>query len=170
MGKPPEKAGKAERPSPPTDYMDPGERDQFAAELAKRLNSLVSKEQRSQVVAQVVSLVSEERFSGPIAHPKHMREYEDICPGSADRIVRMAEQQLDHAQRMQEIALRGDIQDMRDGRRFGFAALLALIIGAVVCGIMGSQTLALAFLGASALGVVGALIRGRGGRAGKDEA
>lgn len=143
-------------------------RDAFAEELAKRLNSIVSKDQRSQVVAQVVSLVTEERFSGPIAHPKHLREYEDICPGSADRIVRMAEQQMSHSQRMQETALQGDIQDMRDGRRFGFAALLALIVGAIICGALGHEVIALAFLGATAVGAVGALIKGRGNENGGD--
>lgn len=35
--------------------------------------------------------MSNEQFSGPIAHPKHLREYEDIVPGSAERIISMAE-------------------------------------------------------------------------------
>lgn len=73
----------------------------------------------------------------------------------------MAERNLDHAHRMQEKALEGDIQDTKDGRRYGFLALCLLIIGAIVSAYMGNNELALAFLGTSALGVIGAFIRGK---------
>lgn len=108
-------------------------------------------------------MVSEERFSGPIAHPKHLREYEQICPGSADRIIKMAEGQLEHAQSIQDKALTGDIADTKAGRWFGFAALMVLIIGAIICGVLGKDTIALALLGTGALGTIGAFIKGRRG-------
>ena len=155
MAKPPEK-----RTLPTESQPDPI--DTLADEIAKRIGNVVSKDQRAQVVAQVVSLVKEERFSGPIAHPAHLREYEDILPGAADRIISMAESNLKHAQEMQEIALKADVQDMKDGRFYGFIALLSLIVAAFVCGLMKMETLALAFLGAGALGVVSSLIKGRG--------
>jgi uncharacterized membrane protein len=109
-----------------------------------------------------MSVVYEERFSGPIAHPQHLREYEQICPGAADRIISMAERNLDHAQRMQDKSLDGEIADIRAGRWFGFAALMALIIGAIACGLMGQKEIALALLTTGALGTIGAFIKGRG--------
>lgn len=118
------------------------------------------------MVAQIVSLVQEERFSGPIAHPKHLREYEEIVPGSADRIVAMAEGNLAHAQTMQAKALDADITDMREGRWLGFAALIILIIGAIVCGVLQHTAIALALLGASVIGGVSAIIKGRGAKEG----
>ncbi|WP_188512639.1 DUF2335 domain-containing protein [Blastomonas aquatica] len=118
--------------------------------------------QQAQVVAQMVSFVSEERFSGPIAHPRHLKEYEAICPGAADRIISMAEGNLAHAQDIQTLAIQADIDDAKAGRLYGFLALMALIIAAGVSAFLGNELMASAFLGAGVLGVVGQLIKGRG--------
>lgn len=141
----------------------PSEDDEFASELAKRIKSVVGREHAAQVVAQVISLTQEERFQGPIAHPKHLREYEDILPGSADRIIAMAENQLRHSQAMQQMAIQADIQDAQDGRKYGFWALVSLVACALISGLFGHTVLAGLFLGAGALGTVGAFIKGRNG-------
>lgn len=135
--------------------------DDLAQEIAKRIGNLVPPGQKSQIIAQVVSLVTEERFSGPIAHPRHLKEYEEICPGAADRIIRMAENNLNHAQTVQILAVKGDIADVTAGRRYGFFALLALIVAASGAAYFDHELIAGAFLGAGALGVIGQLIQGR---------
>lgn len=155
LSKLPDKAPR--RKSPP---LDGDELDELAQQVAKRIGNIVSQGQQAQVVAQMVSLVSE-RFSGPIAHPKHLREYEEICPGAADRIISMAERNLDHAQNMQTQAMAGDIADVKAGRAYGFWALMALIVAASGSAYNGQEGIALAFLGAGALGVIGQLIQGR---------
>lgn len=159
MSKPPVKqSGEV----PPANVNDP-----LADELAKRLKSLLPPGgQQAQIVAQVVSLVQAERFSGPIAHPRHLREYEEIVPGSANRIIEMAEGDLAHSQRLQNFVFEAEIADQREGRRLGFLALLALIASALYCGVNGHELLAGGFIGAGALGVVGAFIRGRNGKNG----
>ena len=91
--------------------------DPFIEEVVKRVRAVVGREQAAKVAAQIVSLYSEERFSGPIAHPRHLREYDEIVPGSADRIIQMAERSLSHSQDMQHKALQADIQDQKDGRK-----------------------------------------------------
>lgn len=136
--------------------------DRFADELAKRVAALVPGPQRTQVVAQVIALVKAERFSGPLPHPKHFKEYDDALPGSGDRLIGMVERDLAHAQVLQTKALEADIADMREGRRLGFVALVLLIGGAILCGAIGQQTIALALLGASVIGTIGTLIKGRG--------
>lgn len=156
MAKAPEKSSQA------TDLRVATSSDPLADELAKRVAALVPPPQRTQVVAQVVALMKEEKFSGPIAHPKHLREYEEIVPGSGDRIIGMAEDDLKHTHELQNRALAADIADMREGRRLGFVALLILIGGAIGCGLMGKDTIALALLGASVIGTIGTLIKGRG--------
>jgi uncharacterized membrane protein len=157
LSKPPERATKSKPPQ-----FDGEELDDLAQEIAKRIGNVVPRgPQQAQVVAQMVSLVSEERFSGPIAHPKHLREYEDICPGAADRIIAMAEANLAHAQAMQTTAISGDIADVKAGRAYGFWALIALIASAGGATYLGHEVLAAAFLGTGALGVVGQLIQGR---------
>jgi uncharacterized membrane protein len=153
VAKPSSKVG-----NPPKEPLN--EDDLFASEIAKRVSAVVGRDKASQVTAQVVSLFSE-RFSGPIAHPRHLREYDEIVPGAADRIISMAEDALIHQKKMEEIALQATINDVKDGRRFGFAALVLLIVSALVCGIYGYQILAGAFLGAGALGTIGAFINGK---------
>lgn len=136
--------------------------DPVAEEINKRLGSLVSAGQRSQIVAQMTALVKEESFSGPIPHPRHLAEYNQIVPGSASMLINMAKSDLDHTHRLQERALEADISDMKQGRWLGFAALVILMIGAIVCGLMDKDTIALALLGATVVGTIGQLIKGRG--------
>ena len=43
-----------------------------------------------------------EKFAGPIPPPPVMKQYEEILPGSADRILKMAENQSEHRQWMEK--------------------------------------------------------------------
>lgn len=156
MAKLPEKAARKAGSLPEDEASD-----ELAQEISRRISSLIPQGQRAQVVAQVVSVVSEERFSGPIAHPKHLREYEEVCPGAADRIIRMAEQNLSHNQSMQKAWIDGEIAEAKAGRQYGFGALLALILAASYAAAHDHETIAGLFLGAGILGVIGQLIQGK---------
>lgn len=134
--------------------------DRLAEELSKRIENLVPKPQRAQVLAQVMSVVHEE-FSGPIAHPKHLREYEDICAGAADRIISMAERNLAHAHTMESQDLTAHYADIRAGRIIGFMALLAVLALSGFMAYLGKDTIAAAVLGVGVLGVIGHLIQGK---------
>lgn len=48
----------------------------------------------------MTSLLVSEYFSDPIPHPKHIAGYEEILPGSADRIISMAEDSQKHRMEM----------------------------------------------------------------------
>lgn len=156
MAKSPEKTSRSER-KPDEDGVDV----ELATEITRRITNLVPQGQRNQVVAQVLSVVTAERFAGPIAHPKHLREYEEICPGAADRIILMAEGQLEHAQSIQNSMLAAEVADGLAGRRYGFAALIAIIVCAMICVLTGHDGMAAAFLSAGVFGVIGQFIQGR---------
>ena len=53
------------------------EDDPFIAEVIKRVSSVVGRDRAAQVATQIVALYQQEQFSGPIAHPKHLREYQE---------------------------------------------------------------------------------------------
>ncbi|MDD7812641.1 DUF2335 domain-containing protein [Mycobacterium sp. CSUR Q5927] len=58
-------------------------------------------------------MVTTERWNGPLPPPAALREYEDICPGAADRVLRMAERQIDireARERTVRMGLEGEIQ------------------------------------------------------------
>jgi uncharacterized membrane protein len=40
-----------------------------------------------------------EIWQGPLPHPAALEQYEDILPGTADRIIRLAERGMDLAER-----------------------------------------------------------------------
>jgi uncharacterized membrane protein len=61
-------------------------------------------------------------FSGPIPLPAHLREYEQVLPGSADRIVAMAELEAHHRRRSEGRLIRLSEWGL-------FAALLIALVG-----------------------------------------
>ena len=74
--------------------------------------------------------VASARFQGPIPHPELMKGYEEALPGSADRILRMAEEQSSHRRKMEEQYMRTQSRDSLMGIMAAF--LIAIVI--VVCG------------------------------------
>lgn len=102
-----------------------------------------------------------EQFSGPIAHPRHLREYEQILAGSAERIIRMAERQQDHNAEMERLILTAQIADQLRGMRYGLAALILTLGIATAAGLHGDTVLAGLMLGFGLAGVVVAFIKGR---------
>lgn len=40
--------------------------------------------------------VQQEHYSGPLPHPEALARYDEIVPGSAERIIRMAEKEMEH--------------------------------------------------------------------------
>ena len=156
MAKPPASASQ----QAPKSSKQPESGSAIEQEIVKRVSAVVGRDKAGIVSAQIISVISE-HFRGPIAHPRHMREYEEICPGSADRIITMAEDQLKHDQAMDNKVIKAEVDDLKQGRLYGFLALMALIVAAVSTGLAGHTILAGSFLGAGVLGVVGAFINGR---------
>jgi uncharacterized membrane protein len=70
-------------------------------------------------------------FSGPLPLPAMLREYEEILPGSAHRIVTMAESQGAHRQRLEQQVVTGDSRRSNLGLASGF---VVAIVGFVVAG------------------------------------
>jgi uncharacterized membrane protein len=63
-------------------------------------------------------------------HPKHLREYDEILPGSAERIIAMAERNLEHNMNMDRIIMTAEISDRKLGMFMGFGLFLLLTAGA----------------------------------------
>lgn len=74
-------------------------------------------------------------FSGPLPHPSHFAEYEKILSGSADRILKMVEEQSAHRRKMEERYLKDSVYTSRMGVIFAFLLGLSCIVGGVILGI-----------------------------------
>ncbi len=55
---------------------------------------------------QVVQRTSLEAYSGPLPHPAILEKFEQILPGSAERILKMAESQSEHRQCIEKVVIR----------------------------------------------------------------
>lgn len=60
-------------------------------------------EKRTQGIIRAAVEIS--RFSGPLPHPEDLAKYEQILPGAADRLIRMAEQQAAHRQNLEKAVI-----------------------------------------------------------------
>jgi uncharacterized membrane protein len=138
---------------------------EIKAELDKKIGPLVPGNVRERVVEQAASVVTaviqQEEFHGPVPHPRHLEAYERICPGSADRLIRMAEDSLAHNIAVSQKQQADDAADRRHGMNLGFGALALLVIGATICGVVGQPELAVGFLATGVVGTVGKFIVGR---------
>ena len=87
-------------------------------------------------------------FSGPLPPPEIIEAYERILPGSANRILTMAEKNQDHRIEMElkKIVLDGDetkklissgIQRVPRGQWFGFIITIAFLVAATICAWVG---------------------------------
>lgn len=157
MAKKPE-ARNEDHPKPPEKV----EQSDLVLEIERQIGPLVNQNQREQIVSRVVTAVMRsEEFSGPIAHPRHLREYEMILPGSAERIIAMAESQQEHNRKMETKIVDAQITDQGRGMRYGMTALALDLSLATYAGMSGNNVLAGLLLGAGVLGVVGTFIKGR---------
>jgi len=96
----------AKRNDPPSlhDAVTPPARDPSEPEVLKKAADylrphLLHPAEADRVVAQVVA--ASETFRGPLPHPRHLKDYDDIVPGSAAKIINMAYREQSHRHKMQ---------------------------------------------------------------------
>jgi uncharacterized membrane protein len=144
---------------------DRGEREFVPSiELAieKALEGKVQRRDLPVVVKQLTNIAVGEQFVGPMPHPKHLREYEDILPGAAERIMSMAEENSAHMKKMDEDSLEAEVDDRKRGMRFGaglFGLLIVLAFASLF--VTDSEIVPGLFLGAATIGGITAFVKGR---------
>ena len=131
-------------------------------QIERQIGDLVPKKSRDEIIRRVTTTVYSEAFSGPIAHPRHLREYENIHPGSADRIISMAEASAAHNRSIDNQLLAAEVADRKLGMLLGASCLALLLILAFASAVLtGSEVVPGLFLGSAVLGAVGMFIKGR---------
>jgi uncharacterized membrane protein len=94
-------------------------------------------QRRQQVIQQ------SQYYSGPIPPPAVLKELEQITPGAAERIIKMAEKQQEHRHKIEEVAVRSGSRDSISGivaaavMSLGFLALAgyAISLGHTLAGV-----------------------------------
>jgi uncharacterized membrane protein len=148
----------------------------FAENLKRQLDqeltrlSVDAKNKEKATRAALTVLARHEFHSGPIPSAAQFQAYEKTLPGSADRILAMAEREQQHRHSYDLQSMSWEYIYSGAGLIFGFLVAVALVAGAVYLAINDHEVIAGAFLAVSTVGMVARFIHGSTRRAHSSEA
>ncbi|MCX6790963.1 MAG: DUF2335 domain-containing protein [Candidatus Gribaldobacteria bacterium] len=90
---------------------------------------------------QIIKQEIEMSFSGPLPPPEILKKYDEVLPGSVERIIKMAEQQAEHRRSLEQQVIKSDIKNSKLGILCGFLIGMSGIVGGVVVATFGQQPL-----------------------------
>ena len=109
-----------------------------------------SENEKTEMKAIVAQLIANQ-FSGPIPPPDIMAGYDQVLPGSAERILAMAERQPLHRQQGEMLLVKAQVRDSLIGEIFAFVLGITALAAAVGIAMLIPATAGA--VGASILGV-----------------
>lgn len=109
----------------------------------------------------VRAAVEMSRFSGPLPPPEELAKYERILPGSADRIIRMAEEQAKHRQQLESTVIGSNATVQKWGLGCAFVVAMTAIGGGIWLSLKGMSGAGLTSIIAALAALVGVFVYGR---------
>ena len=98
------------------------------------------------------------RRGGPLPPPADFEHYERICPGAADRILKVMEREQVHRQELTLKLAETEATNAKRGLPIGGAVALLAVCGATLVGLFGSWEAAVALVGIPLAAIVRAFI------------
>ena len=108
-----------------------------------------------------IAYLEAQSFQGPLPPPSLFGQYEQILPGSADRILILAEKEQSHRHKWESDVLVAQKSDVGRGQWMGFGLGMAGLIVAFFCSYFGFPVVAAASIGTVLAGIVTAFLKGR---------
>ena len=140
---------------------------------SKPNNEIIGKDNELENVHQTINKLPEEKrellveqmmsisYSGPIPHPSDFQQYESVLPGAADRILSMAEKQLEHRQTLEKSVILSDVENSKRGQWFGFIIALVCTIGGFILIALNKDAIGLSVVIGSIATLAGLFIYGQ---------
>lgn len=119
----------------------------------------VPEEHREEVMSLVMERV--EVYHGPPPHPRIIRGYEAVAPGSAEKIINTFQEQVTHRMDMEHKTVEAEIQSERRGQWMGFTLTMAFIVISAFLLMMGKSIEGFLTLGGTGSCIIGLFIYGR---------
>jgi len=113
-------------------------------------NNQIAKHQNNHI-AQVQSV----SFQGPLPPPQILKQYYDIVPGCAERIISQFESQVKHRQELEKKVITSDIRQTYFGSTLGFIIALSAIGAGTFLAYIGRPTEGISAIIAALAGIVG---------------
>ncbi len=104
------------------------------------------------------AMILHEQYSSPIAPPKIIAGYEQYLPGSADRILIMAEQQQSHRMKLEARGQAAAIQRDKRAMYLGAGLSLALMLISLAVILSGFDVAGLGMIAVSAVSLAGVFL------------
>ena len=102
-----------------------------------------------------------EAFSGPLPHPKILADYDKILPGTAERIITLAEAEAEHRRLLEKTAINAEVEEKRRGQKYGLIIGCTGIGASVLLGAMGTLMPAAVIGGGTVVSLVTVFVIGR---------
>jgi len=119
------------------------------------------KEKRIKLVKMLSAQVVARSHSGPLPPPEDLALYNQAIPNGADRIMKMAEKQLDHRVQIETVVIRSQQLQSGRGQIFGFLiGIIGILAGSYVT-IQGHGVVGGAIAGTTSVSLVYAFIAGQ---------
>lgn len=99
--------------------------------------------------------------TGPLPPPLMLKQYDDVVPGGAERVVRMAEKAADHEIEFGRTALAAAISNTKQGRRLGFVVVLAVLACSMIALYAGYESFATTLGGSTVISLAAIFALGR---------
>lgn len=133
-------------------------------QLDRELKGIVSEEKKRGKIISVVAPILTASFKshiGPLPSPETLKQYDELLPGTAERIISMAERQNIHRIDLENKVITRQLQDSRVGQFMGF--LIAVLFAAVAysLGMNGHDTLAGVLGGSTLVSLVAIFVVGK---------
>ena len=120
--------------------------------------------QESGTNPQILSMVaafSASMYAGPLPPPDQLKAYENIVPGSADRIIKMAENQAEHRQEIEKVAVKGGNSRSWWGLWLGFSIAVIALAASVVLVLTGHSPAGITIAGIDIVGLAAVFVYGK---------
>lgn len=127
-----------------------------AAEVLGEFNKLTP--QDKEIIIQ--QLVVSEHFQGPLPAPKHLRQYDEIVSGAAERIITMAEKEQSHRHSYEDFDLKVVNNQIVTGQWMAFILTLIFAGIAVWLILSGFEVVGSVIFGTTIIGIATVFIVG----------
>jgi uncharacterized membrane protein len=124
-------------------------------------NILSEKSIKKLLISFTKETMTRTRFSGPLPPPEILKGYEDVLPGSAERIIRMTEKQQAHRIQIESSVVEENCRSQRRGLHYGFAISLLVILGGFFLIYEGKNITGAAVVITAVAGLVGVFVYGK---------
>ena len=108
----------------------------------------------------VSATVTAAAWSAPIPPPVALQQYEEILPGSADRILKMAEDQAGHRIELEKTVVSGDSKRSYIGLFLGFVLSMMVIGGGIYLISEGHEWAGSGLIGLNLVGLASVFVYG----------